>query len=137
MSVLSIKKQIGTQLSVVNDDTSVGADAKTDTRAKETAALILYDNGMIHSCNQAGGELFGYLVNELTGQHVNKLLPQLAGTELVQDKRANTYLRFLSRIGHPFEAVHIGGKSFACELFFNDVVYLGRHFLRVIIRPVK
>jgi PAS domain-containing protein len=137
MSVLSIKKQIRTQPSAINDHMGVSSDTKIYNSEKEPAALMLDDNGMIHSCNQAGGELFGYSISELTGRHINKLFPQLAGVELVQDKRANTYLRFLSRIGHPFEAVHIGGKSLACELFFNDVVYLGRHCLRVIIRPVK
>ena len=137
MSVLSIKRQVNTQPSLVNDHRSVCVDAKTNISEKETAALMIYDNGMIHSCNQAGGELFGNSDSELTGQHIKRLLPQLAEIKLVQDKQANTYLRFLSRIGHPFEAVRMSGTSFTCELFFNDVEYHGRHYLRVIIRPVK
>ena len=137
MNVLSIKGQVNKQSSVINDHTGVSVDVKTDISEKETAALMLYDNGMVRSCNHAGGELFGYSTSGLTGQHINRLLPKLAGTKLVQDKRANSYLRFLSRIGHRFEAERMNGTIFTCTLFFNDVEYLGRHYLRVIICPPK
>ncbi len=94
MSVLSIKRQVNTQPSLVNDHISVCVDAKADISEKETSVLMIYDNGMIRSCNQASGVLFGYPASELTGQYINKLLPNLAGTKLVQDKRANSHLRF-------------------------------------------
>jgi len=59
MSVLSIKRQMNPQSSVINNYTGISVDDKTDVSEKETAALMLYDNGIIRSFNHAGGELFG------------------------------------------------------------------------------
>ena len=137
MSVLSIKRQANTQPLVNINHTGVSVDVKPERNDTESAALTLHDNGMIRDCNQAVTALFGYSANQLTGQHINRLLPQLAETKLIQDKRANSYLRFLSRMGRHFEAVRMNDTNFTCMLFFNDVTYLGRHFLRVIICPVK
>lgn len=104
---------------------------------KEQAALILYDNGMISACNQASGDLLCCSASELIGQHITRVLPQLIKTKLVQNKRANSYLRFLSRIGYCFKVVNLRGESFKGEIFFNDVEYLDRHYLRVIICLVR
>ena len=64
------KGRVNTQSSVINDHTGVSVDVKTDISYKETTALMLYDNDMIHRCNQAGGELFDYSTSGLTGMKV-------------------------------------------------------------------
>ncbi|MCH9639853.1 MAG: hypothetical protein K0U40_10210 [Betaproteobacteria bacterium] len=137
MSVLSINRQTNTQPLVNINQTDVPVDVKSEVNDTESAALTLYDNGMIRDGNQEVTALFGYSANQLTGQHIIRLLPQLAEIKLIQDKRANSYLRFLSRMGRHFEAVRMNDTNFTCTLFFNDVTYLGRHFIRVIICPVK
>ena len=137
MSTLAIKKQVSAETSAINDHAEGHIAIGAGVREKEVATLTLYDNGMIRTCNQAGGELLGCSTSEVTGQHITRLLPQLVETKLVQDKKANAYLRFLSRIGHHFEVVNMRGTSFASELFFNDMKYLGQHYLRVIICPVR
>jgi PAS domain-containing protein len=137
MNNLSVKKQVSAETSVNNNHTKGRIDSKTDISEKETAVLTFYDNGMIRDCNQAAGNLLGCSPSELTGQHITRLLPQLAEIKLVHGKRANSYLRFLSRIGHRFEVVSMKGTHLICELFFNDVENLGRHHLRVIICPAR
>lgn len=100
------------------------------------AMLTLYDNGMINGCNRAGAELLGYAPDKLTWQHISKVLPQLGNVVLLQGERINPYLRFLSRVGHHFEVIGMGGVRFACELFFNEAENLSQHCLRIIIQPV-
>ena len=100
------------------------------------AVLTLYDNGIIRYCNKACARLLGCTPSKLIWQHVSTIFPQLAEVALVKDERVNPYLRFLSRVGHHFEVVGLGGVNFACELFFNEVENLSQHCLRVIIQPV-
>lgn len=102
-----------------------------------TAVLTLYDNGTICECNKAAGELLGCSPIKLTWQHISTFLPQLAGASLMQGERINPNLRFLSHIGYSFEMIGITGVHFACALFFNEVENLGKHYLRLIIRPVN
>lgn len=101
-----------------------------------TAVITLYDNGTICECNKAAGELLGCTPGKLTWQHISRFLPQLAEIALMQGEKINPNLRFLSRIGYSFEMIGFGGVHFACALFFNEVENLGRHSLRLIIRPM-
>jgi len=137
MSMLSIKKQVSAETSVINDHTEGCIDSKTDFSEKEAAVLTFYDNGMIRDCNQAAGELLDCSTSELTGQPISRLFPELAKIMLVHGKRASSCLRFLSRIGHRFDVVNMSGKHIESELFFNDMEYLGRHYLRTIINPTR
>lgn len=102
-----------------------------------TAVLTLYDDGTICECNKAAGELLGCAPVKLTWQHVSTFLPQLADAMIMQGERINPNLRFLSHIGYSFDMISISGVHFACALFFNEVESLGRHYLRLIIRPIN
>ncbi len=131
MSALSIKQQVSAETSVA----SIANDHADNS--EEEAILTLYDNGMIRTFNQASLNLLDCSSSQFTGQHMTRILPQLKEIKLIQNKRANPYLRFLSRIGYSFEVVNMSGKNFVGELFYNDMVHLGRHYLRVIIKPVS
>lgn len=137
MSTLSVEKQVSAKTSVINNYTKGRIDSKANISKKEKAALTLFDDGKIRDCNQVAGNLLGCSPSELTGQHITRLFPQLAEIKLVQGKQANSYLRFLSRIGHPFEVVDMKGMHLKYELFFNDVENLGQHHLRIIICPAR
>lgn len=100
------------------------------------AVVMLNDRGLIRDCNRACETLFGCPASRLLWRHVSVLLPQLAGIELMQCGCINPRLRFLSHIGYLFEVVGLGGVHIACKLFLNDVENAGRHYLRLIIRPV-
>ena len=110
---------------------------KTTNVYDKMAVLTLDKNGMIRDCNKAGGRLLGCSPAELTWQHISKLLPQLIEVVLFRDKKLNPRLRYISRIGQPFEMVTLSGARYVCALFFREVENLGAHFLRVIICPVE
>ncbi len=138
MSTLFMKNQVSARASVINDSAEDFLDIKTtDVRDKETAALTFYDNGMIRTCNKEVANLLNCSPNELIGQHITNLLPQLKEIKLIEDNKINAYLHFLSRIGHRFKVVSMNGSHFMSKLFFIDMEYLGRHYLRVILRPVQ
>lgn len=103
---------------------------------QETAVLMLYDNGTILDCNQAAAELLDCTPSKLTWQHISTIMPQLTEATLMQGKKINPNLRFLSHIGYGFEVIGLSGVHFACALFFNEVESFGRHCLRLIIRPI-
>jgi len=102
---------------------------------QEMATLILFADGVIRNYNEEAVRLLDYLPNELTGQHISKVLPQLAEIQLVQMQRVNPYLRYLSRKGHQFKIVNKEGTHFSGELMFRDMEKLGLYHLRVIIYP--
>ncbi len=138
MSTLFMKNQVSAHASVINDSVEDFLDIKTtDVRDKETAALTFYDNGMIRTCNKEVADLLNCSPNVLIGQHITNLLPQLKEIKLIEDNMINAYLHFLSRIGHRFKVVAMNGSCFMSKLFFIDMEYLGRHYLRIIIRPVE
>lgn len=103
---------------------------------QQTAVLMLYDNGTIRECNQAAAELLDCAPSKLTWQHISTIMPQLTEATLMQGERINPNLRFLSHIGYGFEVIGLSGVHFACALFFNEVENFGRHYLRLIIRPI-
>jgi PAS domain-containing protein len=109
----------------------VSADIQDDP-----AVLTLNDRGMICDCNRSGEALFSYRRSEMVWQHVSMLLPQLADMELVQDGAPNSRLRYLSRIGHRFQAVARNGNCFASELFLNVLDKRRCNRLLLIARPV-
>jgi len=102
---------------------------------QEMATLILFADGVIRNCNEEAVKLLDYLPSELTGQHISKVLPQLAEIQLVQMQRVNPYLRDLSRKGHQFKIVNKEGIHFSGELLFRDMESPGLYHLRVIIYP--
>ncbi len=136
MSVLSMENQVNARTAVINGHSEAFLGAKTDVSEKEAAALTFYDNGMIRTCNSEVTDLLNCLRSELTGQHITRLLPQLKEIKLIKNNKLNPYLHFLSHIGQPFEVTNMDGSHFMSELFFIDMEHLGKHYVRMIIRPV-
>jgi hypothetical protein len=101
------------------------------------AALTLDERGMIRDCSCAAEELFKYRRSELAWRHVSMLLPQLAELDLIQNGQANPRLRFLCRIGCPFQAVTHDGEHFASELFLNVLDNTEHGRLSLIVRPAE
>lgn len=101
------------------------------------AVLILTDDGMIQSCNIKGTKLLDYRPENLAKQHISEVLPQLSDINLLKGERVNPYLRFLSRIGHPFAVVGKNDQQFSGELFFNDLENRGQHQIVVLIHPTN
>jgi len=104
---------------------------------ENTVILTLNGNGLICECNRAGCKLLGCTRNALAWQHVSRLLPQLQNSLLLKNAHLNPYLRFLSRVGHPFEVITLNGLHFYAELFFSEIENLGRQTLQVIISPLQ
>jgi hypothetical protein len=99
--------------------------------------LTLSENGMIRDCSKACGKCLGCPPGDLLWRHISVLLPQLAGIPLMLGGQINPRLRFLSHIGRQFEFVGISGARFLSEVFLNDIESLGRHYLHLVIRPVR
>jgi hypothetical protein len=122
-----------------------GVDAESGVKGKAEqlqsgedpyAVLMICDNGIIFECNNAAGDLLDCKPNKLTWQHIYTILPQLADMSLMRGNQLNPHLRFLSRLGYTFETVGMTGAHFVSTVFFNEIETLGRHFLRIILRPV-
>ncbi|HSI21639.1 MAG TPA: hypothetical protein VK959_01335 [Methylophilaceae bacterium] len=105
----------------------------TAFQEEERAVLNLDVDGLIRSCNKAAAKLMECPTSLLVWQHVSNILPQLAGTKLMQDGHVNPRLRFLSRVGHRFELAMPGGRYMSSRIFFNDLENSGRHNVRLII----
>ncbi|MDP3743108.1 MAG: hypothetical protein Q8Q76_02040 [Methylotenera sp.] len=137
MRVSNVKYQVNSNVIVASVDVENIASAGNYCQSEEeTAVLTLYDNGLICECNKAAAELLDCMPNKLTWQPISKFLPWLAETPLMQGKSINPNLRFLSHIGYSFEVVGMSGVHFACTLFFNEIENFGRHYLRLIFRPI-
>lgn len=101
----------------------------------KVAVLVLTEDGIIQNCNDSGAKLLGYQPAKLGGHHISEVLPQLSEITLRKGERVNPYLRFLSRIGHPFNVVG-NNLQFSGELFFNDLEQQGQHQTVVMIHPI-
>lgn len=112
------------------------SNSRVNTNEGEFAVLILSEDGLIRDCNEAGANLLGGLPKNLPRLHISRLLPKLAKIDLIKGERTNPYLRFLSRMGHPFEVVSMSGVHFAGKIFFSDVEDCGLHRLIVMIQPI-
>ena len=101
------------------------------------ATLTLLENGMILSSNEAGGTLLGCEPDDLKWQHVSRLLPMLKEVSLMLDGEINPYLKFLSTVGHRFEAVGMNKVGFRCELFFLNAEDSNRSCLQIAMQPIR
>lgn len=88
-------------------------------RREDSAALMLDALGIIRYCDRGSEALFKYRWDELLGQHVSMLLPQLVDLQLIEDGQANQRLRFLCRVGQHFQGLAKDGERFNSELFFS------------------
>ena len=122
-----------TRIALAATEDTASGNAEVD---QNNAILTLNDQGMICACNSAGCKLLGCSCATISWQHVSGLLPQLQKTALLKNAHINPTLRFLSRVGHPFEVVTLNGLHFYAELFFSEIENLGKHSLQVIIAPL-
>lgn len=99
--------------------------------------ITIYDNGIIRNCSNAAIDILGSSLDALRWRHIATFFPQLADMAIMQGGKVNPNLRFLSHIGHSFEVINRDGVAISCVLFFNEVEYLDRHYLRVIFRPIE
>jgi len=99
--------------------------------------LTIYDNGMIRSCSKAAIELLGYSFDKLRWRHISTLLPQFSDIAIIKGGQIDPNLRFLSHIGYHFDVIGMQGAHIACALFFNEIERSGKHYLRVIFRPIE
>lgn len=96
-----------------------GRNSQISGIKQDVAALTLDRRGVIRDCNSTSEALFKYHRSELIERQISLLLPQLAGSELIQDGQVNPRLSFLCRIGRSFQAVTQPGESFSCRLYLN------------------
>lgn len=101
------------------------------------AVLRLDGRGLVCDCNRLVEKLFNYTRSQLVWQHVSLLLPELADLELLHDGQANMHLRFLSHVGHHFQAITQDGKRFASKIFLNVIDSAGNGQLSLIVRPAE
>ncbi|MBX3630729.1 MAG: hypothetical protein KF908_12645 [Nitrosomonas sp.] len=102
------------------------------------ATLILSDTGMIVGANRAGKKLLDISSKQTYRLHISQIILALTKTDLLDkhEKRVNTYLRFLSRIGYRFKLRDLSGAEFFGELFFSDIDSPHQHRIAVKIQPV-
>ena len=100
----------------------------------ELLALTLDDTGVIRACSPTCEQVFGYMADELAGNHVSVILPQLPDTGLVQDGRINSRLAYLCHCAVAFQARRRDGRYFSSELFINR---LGVHNVVVLVRSLE
>lgn len=102
---------------------------------QEMAVLTLDENGTICESNQAGEMLFGPSPSH--GQHISSLIPRLKRMSLLQKGQINPKLSHLSHVGHHFEIRAHDGEVFNATLFMHSFTEHNRHFIRLIIIPVR
>ncbi len=115
----------------------LAAVAGLASESGDLATLTLDALGVIFYCNRASEKLFKYLGEEMLGQNIAILLPQLAELQLIQDGQANPRLRFLCRVGHHFQGVTKDGERITSELFFSVLDSAKSERLSLIVRPVE
>lgn len=103
---------------------------------EEMPAIILNDDGIITDCNNACSSLLCGSRAEIVWQHISKFLPQMHDAMLFNNCHLNPQLRYLSRIGHHFQAVRNDGSVFFSKIFIVELGNTYESFIRVIIRPV-
>lgn len=123
-------------ISVQASDTNIERNTNNTNTFNDLALLTLDINGVIKDCNKAGADLLGCEPSKVTRLNISKFLPRLGEVALLKGERVNPYLRFLSRVGHQFEIIGIGGARFTSQLFFNEAENQGPHCLRIIIQPI-
>lgn len=103
---------------------------------EEMPAIILNDDGIITDCNSACSSLLCGSRSEIVWQHISKFLPQMHDAMLFNNCHLSPQLRYLSRIGHHFQAIRNDGSVFFSKIFIVELGNTYESFIRVIIRPI-
>ena len=103
------------------------------------AIFIVSESGTILQINDQGRKLLNCSNEESDEIHISQLLPLLNKIDLLEkgNERVNTYLRFLSRIGHHFKVTSLNDKQFSGELFFSDINHHDQHLIMIMLYPVQ
>lgn len=133
-SFANIDRKLGGQLQTAGLDTGKAAEEGTDSHQdwREPPTLILDKWGVIVDCSEDGEMFFGYGRKELARQHVSRVLPQLAGLELLENGEPAPYFSFLCHIGHAFEVKPRAGAAFLSRLSLVCLTHAGQTNLRLI-----
>jgi len=81
--------------------------------------------------------LLGCEPDDLKWQPVSRLVPMLNEISLMLDGEINPYLKFLSIVGHRFEAVGMNKVGFRCELCFLNAEDSSKNYLQITMQPVR
>ena len=109
---------------------------ESNQHGDEAAIFMLSEDGMILDANKDAVRLLGHSTTQSNGQHISRIIPQLANVDLLEDgERVNSYLRYLSRIGHYFKVIGMNGMHFSGESYFNDIKVFNQHQIIVMIYP--
>lgn len=106
----------------------------TDWARPVHALLSLNRDGFVVECEQEAAELFGHRTEDVEGQHVSFLMPELARIPLLKDGGINPRLAFLCHCGKHFSGRHRDGRIFDVELFVNRVEAAPHHPLLLMVR---
>lgn len=106
----------------------------TRRAAAENPAPALDARGLIDDCDQTAERMFGYRREQLLGQPVSMVLPELQGGTLYQAGRINPGLLYRSHIGAAFRARPCADQGFACLLFLTNIGSVSSPHIRVVLR---
>lgn len=112
-------------------------DIEKDIVDSGLAILTLNDNCRIHHCNNRSGKLLDWQTNDLMGQHVSVVLPELAGIDLFSNEQINPQLQFWVHIGRRFAVLGQYGNLFKCKLFFSHNSYRDQNYVYIIIHKIE
>jgi PAS domain S-box-containing protein len=113
----------------------VQAPARDDGPGHAPEVAVEIDQG--GSIREAAGDLeqlFGYTADEVVGQPIAFLLPELERIPPFRGHDTNPRLSFLCHCGKTFHAVGRDGLAFDAELFCNRVESQGGDLLSILIR---
>ena len=98
------------------------ATSYSDISIEQDYVRVTIDKkGLIGDCSMALEPLFGYRQEELAGQHIATLFPELAHTDLVVGGAVNPRFAYLCHCGKSFVAVRHNGSICRCSLAMNKV----------------
>ena len=95
--------------------------------------LWVNDEGYILDCCAHTQEVFGYWRDELKGQHISVLLPDLKNTSMLDESGISPALAFLCRCVTPFRGMNLAGMGSAYSITPQLIsTSVGRGFVLVL-----
>jgi PAS domain S-box-containing protein len=101
--------------------------------------ITMDENGVIRSANQAVEKIFGYAVDELTGEKVSLLMPEF--DTAAQDGYFDHYCRSgqhnTLNTGSEVKGIHKNGEPISLDLAISDYSIHGQRFFTCILRDIR